>query len=89
MFKLIHTIDPKIVYVSHKETFLIGRSEECEIVLKDPHVSRIQAKIRIENGQYVIVNLGRNPIFINGVSIQSQFLNDGDEISIIPLAAGG
>lgn len=80
MFKLIHTIDPKIVYVSHKETSLIGRSEECEIVLKDPHVSRIQAKVRIEDGRYVIVNLGRNPIFINGVSIQSQFLNDGDEI---------
>jgi pSer/pThr/pTyr-binding forkhead associated (FHA) protein len=80
MFKLIHKTDPKIAYESHKEAFLIGRSEECEIVLKDPHVSRNQAEVRIENGRYVIENLGRNPIFVNGASIQSQILNDGDEI---------
>ncbi|UCE42359.1 MAG: FHA domain-containing protein [Candidatus Aminicenantes bacterium] len=80
MFKLIHKTAPKTAYESHKETFLIGRSEECEIVLKDPHVSRNQAEVRIENGRYVIENLGRNPIFVNGASIQSQILNDGDEI---------
>jgi len=80
MFKLIHKTDSKVAYECHNETFLIGRSEECEIVLNDPHVSRIQAKVRIENRQYVIENIGRNPIFVNGASIQSQFLNNGDEI---------
>jgi pSer/pThr/pTyr-binding forkhead associated (FHA) protein len=80
MFKLIHKTNASVAYESHNETFLIGRSEECEIVLKDPHVSRIQAQGRIQNGRYVIENLGRNPIFVNGASIESQFLNNGDEI---------
>jgi pSer/pThr/pTyr-binding forkhead associated (FHA) protein len=80
MLKLFHKTDSKVAYECHNETFLIGRSEECEIVLNDPHVSRIQAKVRIENRQYVIENIGRNPIFVNGASIQSQFLNNGDEI---------
>ncbi len=80
MFKLIHKEDDKVAYESHSETFLIGRSEECEIVLKDPHVSRIQAKVRIQNGRYVIENIGRNPIFVNGASIETQFLTNGDVI---------
>jgi tetratricopeptide (TPR) repeat protein len=74
--------DPKTVLESPLEKFLLGRSDDCEIVIKDPHASRIQAQVRVENGKYYIENLGQNLILVNGVSTAGQFLNDGDVITI-------
>jgi len=74
--------DPNTVLESPQERFLLGRSDDCEIVIKDPHASRIQAQVRVENRKYYIENLGKNPILVNGVSTAGQFLNNGDVITI-------
>lgn len=74
--------DPKTVLESPQEKFLLGRSDDCEIVIKDPHASRIQAQVRVENGKYYIENLGQNLILVNGVPTAGQFLNEGDVITI-------
>jgi peptidoglycan lytic transglycosylase D len=40
------------------ERFRIGRTEECEICIKDDHVSRIHAGVSVENGTWWIRDLG-------------------------------
>ena len=60
---------------------LIGRSQDCDICLSEKHISRHQARIYIENSCYVIENLGKNPLFINGKPIEKHFLRDSDHIS--------
>jgi pSer/pThr/pTyr-binding forkhead associated (FHA) protein len=70
------------MYTTYKENFLLGRSDECEIVIKDPHISRVQARVRIENSKYFVENLGKNPIFVNGLPTHGQFLKNGDELKI-------
>lgn len=60
---------------------LIGRSQDCNICLSEKHISRRQAKIFIENSCYVIENIGKNPIFINGKPAQKHILLDGDHVS--------
>src|ERR1022692_4602430 len=40
------------------ELFRIGRTEECEICVKDKHVSRIHAEVSFENGAWWIRDLG-------------------------------
>lgn len=81
-FKFILKSDPQIIFESRQDTFSLGRSEDCEVIIKDPHVSRLQAKVWAKNDQYVIKNLGRNPILVNGVRTKSRFLNDGDTVTL-------
>ena len=62
---------------------LIGRSKECDIGIPDQHISRHQAEIYFEDNNYVIENLGRNPIIvINGKQSEDHVLRDGDHLSI-------
>jgi pSer/pThr/pTyr-binding forkhead associated (FHA) protein/tetratricopeptide (TPR) repeat protein len=81
-FKFILKSDPQIIYETQEDTFSLGRSEDCEVIIRDPHVSRLQAKVWAKNNQYVIKNLGRNPIMVNGVQIKSRLLNDGDTVTL-------
>ncbi|MHC4269256.1 MAG: FHA domain-containing protein [Planctomycetota bacterium] len=62
---------------------LIGRSKECDIYIPEQHISRRQAEIYFEDNDYVIENLGRNPIIvINGNPIKKHVLRDGDHLSV-------
>ena len=81
-FKFILKSDPQITYETRQDTFSLGRSEDCEFIIRDPYVSRHQAKVSVKNDQYVIKNLGRNPILINGVRATSCSLNDGDTVTL-------
>jgi pSer/pThr/pTyr-binding forkhead associated (FHA) protein len=80
-FRLVLKNDPQIVYETKQSTFLLGRSNDCDIVIEDPHISRVQAKARFENEKYYLENVGRNPIFVNGLPTQGQFLAEGDVIT--------
>ena len=80
-FKFILKSDPHITYEIEQNAFSLGRSEHCEVTIRDPYVSRHQAKVSVNNAQYVIKNLGRNPILINGVHAISSSLNDGDTVT--------
>ena len=81
-FRLVNKDDPNTVFETDQHEFVLGRSEQCEIVIKDPHISRVQARIRFESNRYYIEILGQNPTFVNGNPAQGQFLKDGDEITL-------
>ncbi len=82
MFKLIQKNNPKHCYETQKKDFLVGKSNQCEIVIVDPHISDVQAKVGTKNDKYFIKNVGQNPISINGHETGGQFLNNGDEIAL-------
>ena len=82
MFKLIQKTKPEQYYETKKENFLVGKSQQCEIVIVDPHISDVQAKVGTKNNQYFIKNLGQKPISVNGHETGGQFLNNGDEIAL-------
>ncbi len=65
-------------------TFLIGRGEDCDLVLLDRQVSRHHARIHRTAEGYVIEDLSsKNHTHLNGVSIESKVvLQDGDEIQV-------
>lgn len=62
----------------------IGRSEECEVTVEDPLVSRRHARIVFEGDSATIEDLGsRNGVRVNGVPVQfSKNLADGDRVRI-------
>ncbi|MGD9241528.1 MAG: FHA domain-containing protein [Desulfobacterales bacterium] len=82
MFKLIQKTNPGNFYETQKENFLVGKSKQCEIVIGDPHISDVQAKVRTTNNRYFIKNVGQDPICVNGQKTGGKFLNNGDEIAM-------
>ena len=74
--------DPLTFYESRQEEFLIGRSKDCEMVIKDPAVSQLQARVRFQNEIFIIENLGRNPTRVNGIPVETQSLRAGDQITV-------
>jgi hypothetical protein len=63
---------------------LIGRSEECDVTIFDPSVSRRHARIRILGGHVILEDLGsRNGCRVNGVHVKHPVeLTDGDRIRL-------
>lgn len=80
-FKLVNKDDPDTVYETAQREFSLGRSKECEININDPHISRVQARVRCEDNRFYIENIGQNPVLINGLSTSGQYLEDGDQIT--------
>ena len=86
--------EPYLIQISGRETgqmhplkgrrVRIGREPQCEIVLDDPHISRNHAEVQsFDDGKIVLRDLGStNGIFVNGVRVQEQQLQDGDKILI-------
>ncbi len=72
-----------VSYKIGSKKVLIGRSKECDIGIPDQHISRHQAEIYFTDNNYVIENLGKNPIVvINGNPVNKHVLRDGDHLSI-------
>jgi len=64
-------------------TLTIGRSKECEIVLGDPSASRRHAEVRLEAGDFWLVDLGStNGTEVNGKRVDRARLEPGDTITI-------
>jgi Nif-specific regulatory protein len=62
---------------------LFGRSEECDVVLADPDVSRNHAQALDLDGSIILYDLNSsNGTFVNGVPISRTYLMDGDEVRI-------
>lgn len=60
----------------------VGRSEECEIFLLDPSVSRRHAIVALEDGNPVVRDDGsRNGTFVNGERVKMRRLAEGDEVT--------
>jgi hypothetical protein len=64
--------------------FLIGRSDECHLVLDDPSVSRVHAVIVREGESLRVEDRGsRNGVMVNKERIkESRNLKDGDQVAI-------
>ncbi len=66
-----------------EESTVIGRSESSDIFLLDPGISRVHARIDIQDGTATIVDCGStNGTYINDARIDRHILNDGDEIVV-------
>ena len=67
-----------------RESYLIGRLPDCDIILPDRSVSRRHARIYLRGDRYWIEDLGsKNGTYINGEPLtEPRPLDDGDEIQI-------
>jgi hypothetical protein len=62
-------------------TSRIGRSDESEIVLLDPGISRVHAVVEVAAGKAVVRDLdSTNGTFVNGRRVEREQLRDGDEL---------
>ena len=78
--RMLKGVPPDGVY-SIRGKARIGRSEESEIVLVDPSVSRAHAVVEIRGGAPVVRDVGStNGTFVNGRRVRSHQLRDGDEL---------
>lgn len=61
----------------------IGRDAKCLVCVKDEYVSREHARVKLEDGQFFIYDVGsRGGTFVNGRQIQRHMLYDGAEIRV-------
>lgn len=72
-------------YSFHREImplpFVIGRSPDCHLALRDSRISRTHARILLENGEYFIEDTGsRHGLQVNGRKVLRHKLIPGDRI---------
>ena len=66
-----------------KDSVTIGRLPECDVVIADKGASRRHAQIRSKDERYTLTDLGStNGTRLNGQTIQTRELADGDRITI-------
>ncbi len=66
-----------------KRVTVIGRAQDCDILLADPNVSRRHAEVRQEETTYWIVDLGStNGMEVNGRRLRQAKLEDGDRVTL-------
>jgi adenylate cyclase len=62
---------------------IIGRTPECQIILRDPSISRNHAKITADKDGVRLVDLGsKNGTLVNDVKIEKAILKNGDRIHL-------
>lgn len=65
------------------ELYLLGRSENNNLVLSDPSVSKNHAQLSYVQGHWQIEDLGaRNGVKLNGAAIDKARLQNGDQITL-------
>jgi hypothetical protein len=66
-----------------KQRVVLGRSQDCDLHLADPNVSRRHAELRQEGTSYWLVDLdSTNGTEVNGSPVQRVKLEDGDTIKV-------
>ena len=69
----------------HDGATRIGRAEDNEVVLSDVGVSRRHAQVYVSRGEVTVEDLGSgNGTYYNGYRVQSQPVQDSDEVVIDP-----
>ena len=62
---------------------VFGRTEECDVMISDPNMSRRHAQAVLLNGLVAVVDLNSsNGTLVNGLPISRIFLMDGDEVQL-------
>jgi len=66
-----------------KETLVVGRRENCDIVLRFNNVSARHCELTLNSGYWFVKDLNsRNGIKVNEVRVQEKRLNPGDVLRI-------
>ncbi|NMA68716.1 MAG: DUF3662 domain-containing protein [Desulfitobacterium sp.] len=66
-----------------EDSYHIGRHSQCEIVVRDPEVSRRHLRVRREGKDWIIDDLGStNGTFLNGQPITRERISLGDRIKM-------
>jgi len=76
---------PRNIWELDKQEIIIGRGDDCDVLVNDRQSSRHHAKIVREGERYTLLDLNsKNGTFLNGtpISDKPQYLNDGDQIGI-------
>ena len=65
---------------------IIGKAPGNDVVIPDSGISRQHASVRLQNGQYVISDLGSlNGVYVNGKKVggdEARALHDGDKLQM-------
>lgn len=71
-------------YPINKDEFFIGRSNKsCDLIVKDPNVSRQHARIVRHQGQYWMIDMGStNGIEFQGGRVDRRIIGEGDSFRI-------
>jgi pSer/pThr/pTyr-binding forkhead associated (FHA) protein len=73
---------PRVISLT-KEVVVIGRGQDCDLVLEDNNSSRRHCLIRKWAGHYKLEDLqSKNGTFVNGMKVSSAQLGDGDLIAV-------
>jgi Protein of unknown function (DUF3662)/Inner membrane component of T3SS, cytoplasmic domain len=74
--------EEQVLHLTHSVT-VIGRAAEADLRLNDPGVSRKHAEIRLENGQFTLVDIGStNGVRLNNAPVARHQLAPGDRIEL-------
>ena len=71
LFVVVHLLDSAQGYslqtwrFTNRDLITIGRSDENDIVLADPHVSRVHTKLVHENGSWRLISTGRHGTLVD------------------------
>ena len=77
---LVATI-PLAAGSEHEQEWYIGRQDGCDVLVDDPSVSGVQAKILRSGLQwYVLDAISMNGTFVNDMQVGKQYLKSGDLI---------
>lgn len=61
----------------------LGRSRECDVTVEDPSVSRRHAELQLEDGAWMLTDLGStNGTFVGGKRVDRSALSGGDRITL-------
>ncbi len=70
-------------FVLRPGQFVLGRGQDCDVVLPERSVSSRHASLQIRRDEYTLTNLtSSNGIFVNGERVVSKQLSSGDVISL-------
>jgi len=65
------------------QTLVIGRGQESETELKDPHASRKHCLLSVENGAFIVVDQeSASGTFVNGKQVKRHVLQPGDVLRV-------
>ena len=63
--------------------YILGRSEECQIVVSEAGVSKKHAELEVDaNGAFIVDLESSNGTFINGVQVQESAIKSKDKVSL-------
>ena len=80
---MIHEDGAERTVALASDTVTIGRLADCDVVLKDKGASRKHVQLKLTRRCWTLTDLGStNGTRLNGQTVQSRELADGDKITI-------